>query len=219
MELTGTTSWRFEESARAHLPHVALFVRDAVGLPVMPGPAVPPRSAGTVPDHRDLLREDQRRDAGRQWAGWWTAVMDLEVLPEQPPDPGSPTSPGLRTQREGAGSPPDFAALSDRPALQRAVIETFAEAHRRLGQRRHDVPAGPQPCFPYRLVRQVAEDVAFDRSVDVADVRARAVVLDVEGSWWHLLAPGSVACSRAASAEPETAQLLLRQAFESGLRR
>jgi hypothetical protein len=65
----------------------------------------------------------------------------------------------------------------------------------------------------------VAEDVAFDRSVDLGDVRASAVVLDVEGSWWHLLAPGAVACSLAATAEPETAQLVLRRAFESGLRR
>lgn len=60
MELAGTSSWRFAESARDDLPHVALFVRDAVRLPVVPGPAVPPRLAGTVPDHRHLLREEER---------------------------------------------------------------------------------------------------------------------------------------------------------------
>jgi hypothetical protein len=180
---------------------------------------MPPRLAGTVPDHRDLLREDQRQEAGRQWAGWWTAVMGLEVRPQQVPDPELPTFPGLRAQRERTGSPPDFAALSDRPALHRAVIETSREAHRWVGRRRHAVPADRQGCFPYRLVRQVAEDVAFDRSVDLGDVRASAVVLDVEGSWWHLLAPGAVACSLAATAEAETAQLVLRRAFESGLRR
>lgn len=78
VELAGTTSWRFEESARDDLLHVALFVRDAVGIPVVPGPAVPPRLVGTVPDNRGLLREDERQEAGRQWDGWWMAVLSLE---------------------------------------------------------------------------------------------------------------------------------------------
>ena len=219
VEVAGTTSWRFSESARAHLPHVALFVRDAVGLPVVPGPAVPPRLAGAVPDHRDLLREEQRQEAGRQWTGWWTAVMGSEVRAQEAHDREVPTPAELRAQRERAGSPPDFAALADRPALHRAAIETFLDAHRRVGRQRQDVRADRHGCFPSWLVRQVAEDVAFDRSVDVGAVRASAVVLDVEGSWWHLLAPGTVVCSPAAAAEPETAQRVLRRAFESGLLR
>jgi hypothetical protein len=218
VELAGTTSWRFEESARDDLLHVALFVRDAVGLPVVPGSAVPPRLAGTVPDHRDLLREDERQDAGRQWASWWTAVLGLEDHSQEPPDADAVRSLGAR--RERAGSPPDFAALTDRPSLHRAVVEAWLEAHRWVGQRRLDFHGKQREgCFPDRLIRQIAEDVAFDHSVDVGAVRARAVLLDVERSWWHLLAPGTVVCSMAATAEPETAQLVLRQAFESGLRR
>ena len=218
VDLAGTTSWRFAESARDDLLHVALFVRDAVGLPVVSGPAVPPRLAGMVPDRRDLLREEELRDAGRQWAGWWAAVLGLEVHPQEPP--GADTLRALGARRERVGSPPDFAALTERPALHRAVVETWREAHDWVGQRRLDYSGEQgQGCFPYLLVRQVAEDVAFDRSVDVGKVQARAVVLDVDGSWWHLLAPGTVVCSGAAAAEPETAQLVLRQAFESGLDR
>jgi len=103
--------------------------------------------------------------------------------------------------------------------LHRTVVETFLEAHRWVGRRRLGPRGEREALFPYRLVGQVAEDIAFDRSVDVGDVRASALVLDVEGSWWHLLAPGIVVCSMAAAAEPDVAQLVLRQAFESGLRR
>ena len=218
MEHAGTTSWRFAVSARDDLLHFALLVRDAVGLPVVPGPTVPPRLAGPVRDHRDVLREEERQDAGRRWADWWSAILGLEVHSQEPPD--ADTLRALGARRERAGSPPDFAALTDRPALHRAVVETWLEAHGWVGQRRLDFPGEqPEGSFPYQLIRQTAEDVAFDRSVDVGDVRARAVLLDVEGSWWHLLAPGIVLCSMAATAEPETAQLILRKAFESGLRR
>ncbi|MGY1843009.1 hypothetical protein [Modestobacter sp. SYSU DS0875] len=124
----------------------------------------------------------------------------------------------LRARREQAGSPPDFAALADRPALQRAAVDTFPHAHRWVNQLRLEQRDEREGSFPYRLVRQVAEDVAFDRRVDPGAVRASAVVLEVEGNWWHLLAPGAVGCSRAAAADPTTAELVLRRAFESGLR-
>lgn len=218
MELAGTTSWRFAESARDELLHAALFVREAVRIPVVPGPAVPPRLAGSVPEHRDLLSEAQRQEAAHQWDAWWVALLEVEDHPQEPPD--ADTLRARAARREGAGSPPDFAALADRPALHRAVVETWLQAHRWIGQRGLDYRGEQrQGCFSYPLVRQIAEDVAFDHSVDVGAVRARAVLLDVEGSWWHLLAPGTVVCSMTATAEPETAQLVLRQAFESGLRR
>jgi hypothetical protein len=76
--------------------------------------------------------------------------------------------------------------------LHRVVAETFPEAHRWVSQLRPEHRDEPHGCFSYRLVRQVAEDVAFDRSVNVGDMRASAIVLEVEGSWWHLLAPGTV---------------------------
>lgn len=217
MELAGTTSWRFEESAGDDLLHLALFVRDAVGLHVSPGPAVPPRLAGTVPDHRDLLREDERRVAGRQWDGWWAAVLDLQDQSQHPPD--ADTARARRAGREQAGYPPDFTALADRPALHRAVVDTWLHAHEWLSRRRLDFRLEQRGgCFEYRLIRQIAEDVAFDHSVHVGAVQGRAVLLDVEGSWWHLLAPGTVVCSTAATAKPERAQLVLRRAYESGLR-
>lgn len=220
MQLAGTTSWRFAESARDSLPHVALFTRDALGLAVLPGPAVPPPLAGTVPDRRALLSDRERREAGRHWTGWWAALLDAEVQrQEERPDPGHPVSWAVRARREEVGSPPDFAALADRPALRRAVVETFPEALRWVDRLDAGSRAERAGSFPYGLVRQVAEDVAFDRQVDVGAVRASAVVLEVEGIWWHLLAPGAVVCSAGATADPHTAHLVLRRAFESGLRR
>lgn len=206
MEVLGPSSWRFEESARDDLLHLALFVRDAAGIPVPPGPAVPPRLAGAVPDHHDLLGEDERQTAGRQWDTWWT---DLLVVQGQ----WAVQAQGMR--RERAGCPPDFAALADRPALHRVVVECWPQARHWLAPRR-DQSRG---CFDDQIVRQIAEDVAFDHAVDVGAVRGRAVVLDVEGSWWHVLSPGTVVCSTAATSDPETAQLVLRRAYESGLRR
>jgi hypothetical protein len=219
MQFEGTTSWRFAVSAGDERPHLALFVRDAVGLRVADSPDVPPKLAGVVPEHRDLLNEDERQVAQRQWTSWWVAVIGLKVQEQEASDSDIRVSPELLARREQAGSPPDFAALIDRPELRRAVVETFLEAHRWVSSRRLGSRGEQDALLPHRLIGQVAEDVAFDRSVDIGDVRGSAVVLDVEGSWRHLLAPGIVMCSMAAAAAPDEARLVLRQAFESGLKR
>ncbi|MCZ2819226.1 hypothetical protein O2V63_02655 [Modestobacter sp. VKM Ac-2977] len=221
MKFAGTTSWRFAESDRDEMSHVALFIRDALGLPVLPGPAVPPPLSGTIPDHRGLLSTEERKEAGQQWTDWWATVLGFQVqMQEEPADPGmSAVRETLQARREQAGSPPDFAALADRPALQRAAVETFPHAHRWVNQLSLEQRDERKGSFPYRLVRQVAEDVAFDRRVDFGAVRASAVVLEVKGSWWHLLAPGAVVCSDPAAADPTTGELILRRAFESSLRR
>lgn len=221
MEFTGTTSWRFAESGRDEMSHVALFIRDALGLPVPPGPAMPPPLFGTFPDHRGLLSTEQRQEAGHQWTDWWATVLGVHVqLQAESADPGmSAVRETLRARNEQAGSPPDFAALADRPALQQAAVDAFPYAHRWVGQLRLEQRDEREGNFRYRLVRQVAEDVAFDRRVDLGAVRASAAVLEVEGIWWHLVAPGAVVCSQLAAADPTTAELILRQAFESSLRR
>ena len=184
MRIAGRTSWRFAESVRDDLPHVALYVRDALGLAVAPDPAVPPRLVGPVRDSQDLLPEQERQEAASGWAGWWAAVVDAQADRPEAAGSGLPDLRELQARRERVGSPPDFAALVDRPALRPAVVEAFPAAHRWVGRRRLSSPLERTGCFPYRLVRQVAEQVAADRSVDVGDVRAGAVVLDVEGTCW-----------------------------------
>jgi hypothetical protein len=217
VQLEGIRSWRFQVSAGDQLPHVALFVREAVGLPVAAGPAVPPRLAGSVPNRRDLLDEDERQIAGHQWTSWWEAVLGVGADAQEASRTDLTGLPDLRTRLEQAGSPPDYAALLDRPALRHAVVETFLEAHRWVDSRRLGRRGQREAPFPHRLVAQVAEDVAFDRSVDIGDMQGRAVLLHVEGSWWHLFAPGAVVCSMEAAAQPDQAELILRRAFESGL--
>ena len=136
MQLEGTSSWHFAVSAGDDRPHLALFVRDAVGLRVADSPEVPPRLADAVPDHRAVLNEDERQAAQRQWTNWWAAVISLKIQEHEASAADLRVSPELLARREQAGSPPDFAALIDRPELRRAVVETFLEAHRWVSSRR-----------------------------------------------------------------------------------
>jgi hypothetical protein len=64
-------------------------------------------------------------------------------------------------------------------------------------------------------MKQVAEDVAFDRRVSLDEVQAKVAVLPVRGTWWRRVARGAVLCSPAAAADPQTAHALLRDAFDS----
>lgn len=213
MSEVGVPSWRFEES-EGDLLALALAVRDACGLPVPGGPAVPPPLVDALPAVGDLTAEE-RQEAARQWAVWWADLVQLVVRRidsgrDDPPDLAS-----WAADRATVGAPPDFAGLVDRPELRRAVRATVAA----LDTRPDRPPAAPLATFAYDLVRQVAEDVAFDRAVSPDRVTGAAVVLDVRGPWWHEAGTGVVLCSRAAAQDPAAAHQVLRRAYESGLRR
>jgi hypothetical protein len=209
----GVPSWRFTVS-EGDLLDLALAVRDGCGLPVPGGPAVPPPLVDVPAPVGDLTPEE-RQEAARQWAVWWADLVQLVVRRTQSDQDDSTDLAAWAADRAVAGSPPDFAGLVDRPELRRAVRAT-ADARRTRPDRRRAIPTG---AFAHDLVRRVAEDVAFDRAVSPDRVSGSAVVLDVQGPWWHEAGPGVVLCSRAAAQDPAVAHQVLRRAYESGLRR
>jgi len=75
-----------------------------------------------------------------------------------------------------------------------------------------------EPRFEGSLVKQAAEDVAFDRGVDINDVDGIVLVLAVDGVWSRLLGPGVAICSSAAAADTSSAYALLHAVFTSHLR-
>ncbi len=218
MEQAGALSWRFAESS-GQMSHVALFVRDAVRLEVPDNPVVPPALAAEVPDRCSVLDDEQRRAAGRQWTSWWRAVVSDEVRRNAGPGRADPDE-WPRAAPLSAGSWPDFDVLGDRPELRQAVRALFEEGARWAddGPRRRP-PAPGASRFPWPLVRDVAEDVAFDRHVGLDAVQGGVELLAVSGVWWTRAAPGAVLCSTGAAADPTTAHAVVREAFESGLRR
>lgn len=225
MRLAGSPSWQFGENVD-QLPHAALFVRDAVGLPVPGSTVVPPRLLGTVPDHSGTIPSEARREAGAAWVGWWRAVLAHLVRIHRivPPSGASMRDRTEELRRVAAEDrrrivdPPTFASLEDRPGLRAAVREAFAEGCRWADERRL---AWLRPrhgaIFGWSTVRDVAEEVASRRRVSPGDVRACAIVLLVDGTWWQRVAPGVVACSVGVGRDPVTARTVLADAFESGI--
>lgn len=78
------------------------------------------------------------------------------------------------------------------------------------------ISTGPRSSC-YSLVRDAAEDVAFDHSVDHDAISGEVIVLAVEGSWSHLLRAGAAACSAAVAADRVAAYALLHAVFTSNL--
>jgi hypothetical protein len=220
MELAGGGSWRFAEDVD-EMAHVALYVRDVLGLDVAVAANRPPALAGAVPARLDVLDDAERREAAAQWPLWWESVLaDATHQNQGPPNEADMDAwmrelhvRGLRT-----GSPPECAGLADRPALRKALIALTAEACRWAeGPRRAAHPPAGRATFAGELIREVAEAVAFDRRVAAEAVRGIALVLAVEGSWWVCHRPGVVLCSVSAPEDNVTARTILRAAFESGL--
>jgi hypothetical protein len=214
----GKPSWCFTDSAD-QMPHVALFVRDAVGLDVEAAPDIPPALADPVPDLRSVVEPQVRARAGVQWPSWWHALVDAEALMHGDTSEGDDLDDRFRfAEREAAGMPPDFAGLADRPELRQVVLATYEKAVR-WTEGRHQAVGRPDVghTFDWKIVRDVAQDVARDREVSIGDVRGTALVFAVEGEWWARFDAGVVLCSDSIRSDPNAVRAIVRTAFESGL--
>lgn len=212
VQLAGPSSWVFAESFDEALV-LALFLRDALALPVAPATEVPPPLLGDpVPDRSPALRADAA-SAAVLWSRWWTALVhsaaERRAGQERPWSADDPMTTVARSDAGEAGS---------WDALRQAALLCAAEGSRWADQaKRSRAGGGRESAFPSGLVRGVAEDVAFDRDVDPGRVKAAVVVLPVSGSWWLPAAPGLALCSQAVPLDLRLAHLVLRTAFESGL--
>lgn len=223
MQRAGSASWQFTEGIE-EMPLVALFVRDAVGLAVPAGSAIPPRLEREPPgDHSNVLDFGQADAAGLAWSDWWLQIVSLTVRQWQDESPSTDQHARMRqraAELRKVFDPPAFASLANSPALREAVHATFEDALRWVNTRRRALlmpPQGRPDQFDYDTVRAVAEQVARQHQVNPGAVRGRALVLPVESKWWARFAPGAVLCSIAAARDPAVAQVVLTDAFESGL--
>jgi hypothetical protein len=221
MHVRGRPSWRFG-SGNGQCSDLldALFARDSARLPVPPSPDIPPPLAAEwlsgemAPGLSALAAADLAAAAG-QWRAGWRRLLAVKVsLVDSRPTPGADTATTMAAAQSLYGSevfdPPDFDSLAAAPELQAVVRATQQALPRR--------PRDRSGSFDYHPIRSIAEQTAatFGVSIDVLD--ARAHVLDVQGSWWHVAGPGCVLCSPAATTDPAAAAELLSAAFASRLR-
>jgi len=79
------------------------------------------------------------------------------------------------------------------------------------------LPPSRLDVFAWNQVRDAAERAADENEVSPGEVNGCAEVLLVEGSWWHIVAPGVALCSIAAARDPAIAPVILKEAFDSYL--
>jgi hypothetical protein len=198
------------------MPHVALFVRDAVGLEVDEAPWIPPPLADPVPDRRSVVDPRVRAQAAAQWPSWWRALVDVEAQMHGGSYEGDDLDIRFRfAERAEAGLPPDFAGLSDRPELRQVVMATYEEACRWV-EGRHQAVGRPDVghSFDWKLIRDVAQDVAKSQQVSIGDVRGTALVFAVEGDWWSRFDAGVVLRSDSIRSDRKAARAIVQTAFE-----
>lgn len=217
MQVSAHESWRFAVGIE-QLPNAALFVRDALRLEVPPGPGIPPHVTGPLPVAGKVYTTQERRQAGLSWPGWWHQILAYEVGMSQPSDQADRRA-RLGRLAEDVGVPPDFNALSDRPALQDAVRAAFADGCRWAGEVRRNWLPPEEELFGWEITRAAAEEVAAHRSVPLGALQASVMVLMVEGVWWERFAPGAVLCSPTAAQDPADAHAIALDAFESCINR
>jgi hypothetical protein len=214
----GRSSWRFAIDV-SELLHAALFVRDAVRLPVAGGTDIPPRLEGDVPDLASRLAPEVRGEAAGAWSVWWETLLELELRKDRIAGDRDQMGDFHRHMSQTVDAP-DWSSLDNRPALQAAVRLAFADGARWAGSALEPLkmPDQKRPTFRWAWVRDGAKHVAGDHAVGIGDVHGSAKVLLVEGSWWVVPRPGVVLCSVLAAEEENIARQILRDVFESAVR-
>ena len=66
--------------------------------------------------------------------------------------------------------------------------------------------------FDWKLIRDVAEEVARDRKVSIGAVHGTALVFAVEGDWWTRFDAGVVLCSDSIRSDRNAARVIVRTA-------
>lgn len=223
MRLAGERSWRLAVSAGSS-PHALLWLRDALALDV-PGDDMPPALVDVPPDRSDTISASDRPGAAVRWARWWREQLAVEAAEQLVESPSAPKAFAAWVRRshearEAAGAPPDFGALSDVPALQRAASQLYPEAREHLDRRDRALSVPRPPASPPYAVsaRDVVAAVADEQGVSPAALGAAVLVLDAEGAWWRVVAPGTVACTADCLEDATHTEAVLRAAFLSGLR-
>ncbi|TRW44142.1 hypothetical protein [Georgenia yuyongxinii] len=222
MYRAGTVSWSLSITEGSSQPHLALYVRDAVGLRVT-DPASPPPLLHRPPDRRALLTDEERTRAAEQWPSWWHAILRLDTrFHDTSERRGTSDQAAFLTwvrahaaeRARTVGEPPEFTALHGSPELQRAAVALWPEG--RSWAERRSAPTA-EPGSPAVVTREVAEAVIAEHGISPDAVRGTVLVLAVDGVWSHLLQPGVMLCSAVCQDAPEAWRRVVRQVFESGL--
>ena len=220
MRKAGFPSWRFMEDDAQFL-HLALFMRDATGLPVARSDDIPPHLAEELPGQARALPGAERGAAAAQWLIWWRHLLAQAVgealrgnAPDGDQDPLAWVQAVYAGRRE-VFDPLRFGSLTDLPQLQPVAAAVYRHADQWWSSRKRTVPQ-EGGAFAWRLVRDAAEDAAAELGIPIGDATAAVYVLDVEGPWSYLAAPGCALCSVAVAVDPPAARGLLHDVFTTG---
>lgn len=217
MDSAQPLSWRFSVG-RPQFLHLALYIRDATMLEVNPAPDIPPRLSWDLPQSDSPFSLGQRGAAAVQWIEWWHDLLDYEVNEARQSELELNDDPAYRAEmmasrQNAVFDPPSFNSLAAMPVLQTAVRARFAE-----GLERYNKWASQSPdSFPHETVRNAVESTARMRGIQRGRTRAVVGLLDVQGLWSYILAPGLALCSSSTALDGDIACTFLQVVFNSGV--
>ena len=210
------------------LLHLALYVRDALGLPATSSDSVPPTTqVRRTGESRPLGNGGVQAIAEAEWKQWWSALVQDELTMRSELRSTEPTSPPMDEAPERLAAVVKRQAGSDpRGALLPGIVKELRDdaltwfSEKRRGRIQAARSQGRPPFMlgsDSTWLGSVAGEAAKRHGVGLGRVWASVEVLLVEGSWWSHPAPGVLFCSEAVSVDQELIARLLRDTFDSGL--
>jgi len=180
MKFAGRESWRMGEDASWHLS-VALYIRDALGLPATKPFFIPP-FLPAVPEHIPVTGPELDILLAEEWALWFSDLLadHVDLGTDQPFN-------GTVLERR---SPAFQQAVAENADAARAAATSFRDSYGEHFYRNIKVE-GP---VINRLVRSVEKELGHRAAPFELNVR----ILPVDGFWLHRVNPNLVLVSETA---------------------
>ena len=189
-------------------PHVALFVRDSLGLGESTGTGkLPPRLEGEIPDWSSLVTDDEHERLQQSFASWWPSSFAGATLAEA----GQTTDPAARHRQLEQFHSDFYAPLASYPELRHAASTWF------YGHQKSHVRHDPDASRRYWTVcRDAAEAAAEELGVAPGELHATTLLLLVQDVWYATPEPGRLLYSPTVGDDAELLFELLFDTFRSG---
>lgn len=214
-----TPKWRLASEKPLFL-HMALFVRDALLLEVLPEGVYPPRLRDSIPDLHDLLDVSMRTAATLHWGLWWEQTLEHSIrdaLDYQGYENSNAVK-GMVAAKDQflnkvlLNTTTDASDASER--LQFIISESskwfYATGERPIRSNEFT------PMVDANLISSIASDVLLTHGLREEMIAVAIFQLDVIGSWSQIFEDGVLIASNKFLANELLLRAGLRELFHLG---
>ncbi len=196
-------------------PHVALYLKTALGVPDQP--ESPSNLEGDIPDLSHALPSDWVELVHRNWHGWWNAILSVEsVKLNRRRFQNRLEWKNCVHQAQRESDVFTWISLGDYATSRETIGPIVHKATLWFSQTRTDLEK-QMPKFDVARCTDIARSISASREGHAGRMHAEFCVLGLPDAWTQRVNSSTMACSTAVTKDENTFGTLIEQLFVASL--